>query len=398
MARPLIGDNINPPTPLSSPPINDYRAWAAMSVIRTVVQKTENVLSWGLMEFPGHTTCAPPSSTTPIVAPGAPNYANISSALTGTISTMVFSGGSLPSDCPNPNTSDNCTTYGGSAGNNFACFLCGGYDYDDSIVGADPPAAGYTKQNAGGTWIQTSKRGRTPVVWQYLGSAFKPFGAGTPTGDAIWSAQTYLKTSAPGRTSYIIIATDGDATCNNSPHYPPASYTPSAGAIQAVKDAMTPDATGASVHTFVVGMALSNVSAAAQVTLNGMAQQGGQVCQLAGSGGPCAHSYYAADNFTDLYNNLGTIAATAIPCNFRLKELPATPSAYGDVSVQRYINGVAQPAEKSTGGHWGWTTTSKANDTLQLQGSWCSDLQHDLGPMAYKFTIDFGCTAPVANP
>jgi hypothetical protein len=308
---------------------------------------------------------------------------------------MTYSGNSLPSDCPHLNTTDNCPQYGGTAGNNIPCFLCGGPDYDDTLVGADPPDANHPKQNAGGTWIKTSANGKTPA-WNYFGSAFKPFGWGTPTGDSIWSAQTYLKTSAPGRTSYIIIATDGDANCTST-HYPLPTYTASTAAIQAVKDAMTPDATGASVHTFVVGMALSNVSVAAQTTLNGMAQQGGQVCQLA-SGGPCAHSYYAADNFNDLFTNLGLIAAKAIPCNFRLKELPATPSAYADVTVQRFINGVAQPAEKSTGGHWGWTTTSKLNDTLQMQGSWCSDLQQDLGPLAYNFTVDFGCTAPVANP
>jgi hypothetical protein len=264
------------------------------------------------------------------------------------------------------------------------------------LVGDNPPAPGYAKQLTPGTWIRTNGNKAADPGWQYFGPSFVPFGGGTPTGDAIWYAQDYLKKSAQGRTSYIVIVTDGDATCNNSTRYPSASYSPSAGAIQAVKDAITPDIYGGSVRTFVVGMALSNVSASAQATLNGMALQGGQQCKLA-SGGPCKHAYYAADNFADLYTNLGSIAATAIPCDFRLKELPGTPAAYADVTVQRFINGVPQPVEKS-GLHWGWGTTSIANDTLHLQGTWCSDLQHDLGPEAYSFTIDFGCTSPKANP
>jgi hypothetical protein len=160
-------------------------------------------------------------------------------------------------------------------------------------------------------------------------------------------------------------------------------------AVQAVKDAFAPDASGSSVHTFVVGMAMSNVSLTAQQALNQMAVAGGQRCTVSATGGACAHDYYAADNLSDLQTYIGNIAATAIPCQFQLKNaLPRTPT---DSTLQRFINNVPQPAEKG-GVHWNWANTSQSNDTIQLTGSWCSDLQTNLGPTAYKFTVDFGCT------
>jgi hypothetical protein len=137
-------------------------------------------------------------------------------------------------------------------------------------------------------------------------------GGSTPTRLAIMSGVAYLQTVADPNPKFILLATDGEPNC--IPGGADQAADDSAGAVQAVKDAVT-----AGFPVFVAGV--GNV-AMAQATLNMLADAGGR--PQAG-----ATHYFPVGSTADLVNVLKTIGGMIASCSFGLGTAPPDPTNVG---------------------------------------------------------------------
>ncbi|HEX3855003.1 MAG TPA: vWA domain-containing protein, partial [Polyangiaceae bacterium] len=96
-------------------------------------------------------------------------------------------------------------------------------------------------------------------------------GNGTPTGDAINAATAYLKTLSDPNPKFILLATDGEPSCNGTSKDTTGARTQ---AVQAVTDAAT-----AGFKTFVIGIATDKASD--EQVLNDLAVAGQEVSATA---------------------------------------------------------------------------------------------------------------------
>lgn len=126
---------------------------------------------------------------------------------------------------------------------------------------------------------------------------------GTPTGLAVRNSTAHLKTLQTKNPKYIVLATDGEPTCNDQP-------------VQAIQQAVA-----SGFRVFVVGIATAGTGA--HRTLNEMAVAGGE----ARPGDP---QYYAVANKADLVAALTLITARVSNCVFPLNMTPPSPN---DVAV-----------------------------------------------------------------
>jgi hypothetical protein len=126
---------------------------------------------------------------------------------------------------------------------------------------------------------------------------------GTPTGLAVRNSTAHLKTVMTKNPKYIVLATDGEPTCNDRP-------------VEAITEAVS-----AGFKVFVVGIATAGTGAHRQ--LNEMAVAGGE----ARMGDP---QYYAVANKADLVAALTQITARVSNCVFPLDKTPPSPN---DVAV-----------------------------------------------------------------
>jgi hypothetical protein len=199
-------------------------------------------------------------------------------------------------------------------------------------------------------------------------TATTPEGNGTPTGDALKAAVTYLKTLTDPNPKFILLATDGEPSCAGTSK---DSTGARPYAVQAVTDAAT-----AGFKTFVVGVATTK--ATATQALNDMAVAG-QMPR--GDTNPLATKFYLASTKDELVQSLKEITGQVSSCVFDLTAAPQVPD-----NIAVHVNNAKAP--KDTTHMDGWDYTSPDNLQIQVFGSWCDQIK-----TATSNTVNFvfGC-------
>ncbi len=198
---------------------------------------------------------------------------------------------------------------------------------------------------------------------------------GTPTALALQDAVEYLGTlNAPNK--YIVLATDGQPTCNND-RSESDDYDRARAAAQTVADA--------GIKIAVVGVAFKPVNNGSlpedQAFLNDVADLGGMANQDPAN--PEAH-YYPAGNTEELVKAFQAITKQIYSCTFDLPKQPPSPS---DVAVK--LNGSKIPRDASNG----WEYTDSDMKSVTLHGSACDDIKAETGVLDIKFIM--GCPGQV---
>jgi hypothetical protein len=193
-------------------------------------------------------------------------------------------------------------------------------------------------------------------------SGLTDHGDGTPTGDAINNAVTYLGTVPDKNAKYLLLATDGDPSC------------PSSNAAQFAVNAVTA-AAAAGYKTFVIGVA---AKASSIKNLNSLAVAGLEPVM---SSNPTAPSFYLASDQATLVAALQSITGAAATCVFPLSSAPPAPDHVRvDVGGMTIMN---DPTNQN-----GWDYTGSDMMTIQLFGAAC-DLVKSSGVSTVQVT--FGC-------
>ncbi|MGC4093487.1 MAG: VWA domain-containing protein [Polyangiaceae bacterium] len=198
-------------------------------------------------------------------------------------------------------------------------------------------------------------------------------GNGTPTADAITASVTYVQGLNDGHKKFLLLATDGEPSCNGTSE-------DSTGARTAAKVAVE-NAFKAGFPTYVVGVATTKTTATA--ALNDMATAGG--VPIPGSTNPLANKYYLASTKDSLVTALQAITgAVAKSCVFKLDPVPPAPDF---IAVK--VNGTAIPRDPNA--MQGWEYTNSAHTELQVYGSSCDTIQQS----ADNVRIIYGCVGVI---
>jgi hypothetical protein len=197
-----------------------------------------------------------------------------------------------------------------------------------------------------------------------------PEGDGTPTPQAVNAAVAYLKTLTDNNPKYLLLATDGEPSCDGID-----ATTIRTQATQAVAAAAT-----AGFHTFVVGVATST-SSTANTVLTQLAQAG---LEARNDPNPLATRYYSANTKQEITDSLKQITGVVASCSFDLGGPPPVPD---NIAVK--VGGVKAPQDPADG--WGYT--SPDNSTLTVNGSWCDKVKASPDPVQ----IIFACKGDVIN-
>jgi hypothetical protein len=182
-----------------------------------------------------------------------------------------------------------------------------------------------------------------------------PDGNGTPTGDAINAAVTYLKTLTDANPKFILLATDGEPSCAGTTQ---DSTTARTYAVQAITNAAT-----AGFKTIVIGVATTKNTAT--VALNDMATAG----QMARADtNPLADKFYLASTQDELVQALELITGQVSTCTFDLTAAPPDPS-----NIAVHVNGTRAPQDTT---HMnGWDYTDSTDTEVEVYGSWCDQIK-----------------------
>jgi len=186
-------------------------------------------------------------------------------------------------------------------------------------------------------------------------TALTPEGNGTPTGDAVKAAVTYLKGLTDPNPKFILLATDGEPSCAGTSG---GGTSARAYAVQAVADAAS-----AGFKTVVVGVATTKSSATQ--ALNDMAVAG-QMPRA--STDPSATKYYLASTRDQLVQALSEITGQVSNCVFDLSSAPPDPN---NIAVK--VDGKKAPRDVSHSDGWDYI----GSDYLQVgvYGSWCDGIK-----------------------
>ncbi len=203
-------------------------------------------------------------------------------------------------------------------------------------------------------------------------TATTPEGNGTPTGDAINAAVTYLKTLTDTNPKFILLATDGEPSCNGTSKDSTGARTQAVSAVTA--------AAAAGFKTVVVGVATTK--ATATQALNDMAVAG----QMArADSNPLATKFYLASTKDELVASLETITGQVSSCVFDLSKTPPDPD-----NIAVVVNGAMAPQDTTHAAGWDYT---KTDDTqVQVFGSWCDQIKTaGATAAANNVTFKLGC-------
>jgi hypothetical protein len=196
-----------------------------------------------------------------------------------------------------------------------------------------------------------------------------PKGNGTPTGDAVKQAVTYMKTLTSTHPKFLLLATDGEPSCAGTTK---GSEQARPYAVQAVTDALA-----AGFPTYVVGVATTKKSATE--ALNNMATAGGKPRADAN---PLATRYYLANTKQELVDSLTAITGEVNQsCVFTLNPPPPSPEF---IAVKVTGTSVAQDTSKVNG----WDYTAADFSRLEVFGKACDDIKN---ASAGKVEIIYGC-------
>lgn len=199
-------------------------------------------------------------------------------------------------------------------------------------------------------------------------TATTPDGMGTPTGDAINAAVTYLKTLSDPNPKFILLATDGEPTCAATSSNTQQARTY---AVQAITDAAA-----AGFKTVVVGVATTKANTTS--ALNEMAVAG-QMARV--DPDPAATKFYLASTKDELVRSLAQITGQVSSCVFDLKTAPPDPD---NIAVK--ING--QKAPKDSTHMNGWDYVGAGYTQVEVFGQWCDQLK---AADANKVNFVLGC-------
>jgi hypothetical protein len=195
-----------------------------------------------------------------------------------------------------------------------------------------------------------------------------PEGNGTPTGDAIKAAVTYLKSLTDPNPKFILLATDGEPSCagtseggTNARRY----------AVEAVAEAAA-----AGIKTVVVGVATTKSSATQ--ALNDLAVAGQMAREDAD---PLATKYYLAGTKDELVRALQQITGQVSSCIFDLTSVPPDPS---NIAVK--VDGMKAPKDTTHTNGWDYTGTN--NLQVEVYGAWCDQIK---GATANTVNFVLGC-------
>jgi von Willebrand factor type A domain len=193
-------------------------------------------------------------------------------------------------------------------------------------------------------------------------------GNGTPTGDAIKAAVTYLQTLTDPNPKFILLATDGEPSCAGTTKN---STTARTYAVQAVKDAVT-----AGFKVFVVGVATTKTTATQ--ALNDMANNGGEA---RADSNPLATRFYLASTKDELVTSLQTITGQVASCTFDLTAVPPDPT-----NIAVHVGSTKAPQDTSKVNGWDYTGTDLKQ--IQIYGTWCDQIK---ASNASTVNFVFGC-------
>jgi von Willebrand factor type A domain len=198
--------------------------------------------------------------------------------------------------------------------------------------------------------------------------ATMPQGNGTPTGDAINAAVTYLKTLTDTNPKFILLATDGEPSCNGTSKDTTGARTQAVTSITA--------AVAAGFKTAVVGVATTKASDTQ--TLNDMAVAGGMA---RADPNPLATKFYLASTENELVTSLETITGQVASCVFDLTSVPPDPT-----NIAVHVNNTKAPQDTTHMNGWDYTGTD--DKQIQIYGSWCDQIT---AANANTVNFVFGC-------
>lgn len=195
-------------------------------------------------------------------------------------------------------------------------------------------------------------------------------GNGTPTGDAVNAAVTYLQSLTSDNRKYILLATDGEPSCAGTTSGQ-SSARPYA--VNAVTAAAT-----ASIHTFVVGVATTKSTATG--VLNDLAVAGLEPRSA------LLTKFYLGTTQNDLTAALSFITGQASSCIFPLNPPPPVPNDPTKLGVYFTSANTKVPYDDTMTN--GWAYLDQSDTALQVYGPWC-DMIKSAG--ADKVQIIYGC-------
>jgi len=199
--------------------------------------------------------------------------------------------------------------------------------------------------------------------------ATPPTGNGTPTADAVNEAVKYLQSLSDSNPKYILLATDGEPSCNGM-----TGKTDGTGARKSAITAVDNAAT-LGFHTFVVGISTSKDTASA--TLDSMASAG-----LEPAAAPSTTKYYMASTQDQMVAAFNEITKVARSCIYPLGSAPPAPDHVNVLINDKKV--IHDPSKTN-----GWEFTGTDMQTIQFYGTACSDA---LAATSGAVKVIFGCT------
>lgn len=182
---------------------------------------------------------------------------------------------------------------------------------------------------------------------------------GTPIAEELELIAGYEGLEDPSRPNYVLLLTDGMATCDDP--------------VPRVADLLekSPE-----IRTFVVGFG----DGVDPDELQDMAVAGG-------TARPGNQAYYQADDAASLRAAFAAIAGSVLSCEYNLSEVPPDPDL-----LYVYFDGVA--INRDTSGDDGWDYTTNMNRIL-FRGPACDRLQSG---QVRELTVVYGCPLPGLPP
>jgi hypothetical protein len=177
-------------------------------------------------------------------------------------------------------------------------------------------------------------------------------GTPTPTRLGVNAGAAYMATLTSTNPKYLLLATDGEPTCDPTLPASMMNNSDAAGAQQAVTDAFN-----MGFKTIVIG--IGDTMGAA--TLNQMAINGGMPQMGA------ATSFYQVTDTTSLVATLQTILGRVASCQFNIGAAPNPSTSVDFIDV--FGDGMPIPRDQTHTD--GWDYTNATHTTIQIYGPRC---------------------------
>jgi hypothetical protein len=178
--------------------------------------------------------------------------------------------------------------------------------------------------------------------------------------------------NAPGANRYLLIVTDGEASCLNSPG---CEKSGKPGSTQ-TRD-RTADLLSQGIRTFVIGFKMGNSA---------------QLTSIAKAGGTGMDTYIHVTKEEELQDALEGIAASVVSCTFEIDE----PDAAADPQKVNFrVDGELVPMDDDCTQGLGWHWLDDAHTQVEFCKEVCDKLQS--GEVT-NVSAEFGCPTEVVAP